>query len=96
MMLVFVGVLYYVEVVFVVGVDVFVVQGYDVGVYMGLIGMLLFVLQIVDFVGDVLVLVVGGIVMGWQIFVVFVMGVQGVWLGMVWLMMQEYVFDLIF
>lgn len=47
------------------------------------------VFEVVDVVLLMLVLVVGGIVCGCQIVVVLVLGVEGVWCGLVWLIIEE-------
>lgn len=81
-----------------VGVDIIVVIGFDEGgMLLGIVfGIFIIVLLIVDVVQWVLVMVVGGIIDVWGVCVVYVLGVEGVFVGLVFIsIIESWVFDLV-
>lgn len=71
------------------GVDLIIAQGYEAGGHTGDIANTVLVPQVVDAVGDIPVLMAGGVADGRQIAAAMALGAQGAWTGSVWLMTEE-------
>lgn len=71
------------------GIDIVVAQGYEAGGHTGEIASMVLVPDVVDAVGTLPVLAAGGIGSGEQIAAGLALGAQGVWLGSLWLTVEE-------
>ena len=71
------------------GVDVIVAQGTEAGGHTGEIAGMVLCPEIVDAVGDVPVVMAGGIGCGRQMAAALALGAQGVWTGSIWLTVAE-------
>lgn len=71
------------------GIDIVVAQGYEAGGHTGEIASMVLVPDVVDAVGPLPVLAAGGIGSGEQIAAGLALGAQGVWLGSLWLTVEE-------
>lgn len=71
------------------GVEVLVAQGYDAGGHTGPVGTMSLLPQVIAVAGDRPVLAAGGIATGEQVLGTIAMGVQGAWLGTLWMAARE-------
>ena len=71
------------------GVDIIVAQGTEAGGHTGEIAGMVLCPEIVDAVGDVPVLMAGGIGCGRQMAAALALGAEGVWTGSIWLTVTE-------
>lgn len=71
------------------GIDIVVAQGYEAGGHTGDIASMVLVPEVVEAVDPLPVLAAGGIGSGQQAAAAFALGAQGVWLGSVWLTVDE-------
>jgi NAD(P)H-dependent flavin oxidoreductase YrpB (nitropropane dioxygenase family) len=71
------------------GVDMVIAQGHEGGGHTGEIGSVVLWPEVIDAVAPMPVLAAGGIGTGRQIAAALAMGAQGVWMGSIWLTVQE-------